>query len=214
MHKHRLIYHISKKLISHYDLLGVSSKATSDEIKSAYYKKAKLYHPDLKKDNDGKLFKDITNAYEVLSDNVKRNNYDRETLNHKGGPPGGSPDGFYYSHTKSNSNPNNKTSYSRYKVYKSRSFHDPYYEYNSDFYQSEPPDAEISGLYMIVFASFMLISIVFISYCFIITLRYRQAEGFYHRDTYFKPAGKKDILEHMFEESDRINDKIKYNKNI
>lgn len=59
----------------YYDLLGVSSSASKEEIKAAFRKKAKEHHPD--KGGDEKKFKEINEAYEVLSDETKRSNYDR-----------------------------------------------------------------------------------------------------------------------------------------
>ncbi|DAZ93248.1 TPA: LOW QUALITY PROTEIN: hypothetical protein N0F65_007948, partial [Lagenidium giganteum] len=66
---------------SHYDVLGVAHSATQDDIKKAYRKLARQHHPDKAKDQDAKcedLFKDMTAAYNVLSDNVARAKYDRE----------------------------------------------------------------------------------------------------------------------------------------
>ncbi len=62
-----------------YEVLGVSKSASADEIKSAYRKLAKQYHPDLNKDNPDAAtkFKEINEAYEVLSDETKRANYDQ-----------------------------------------------------------------------------------------------------------------------------------------
>lgn len=64
---------------NYYDELGVSKNASQDEIKSAYRKLAKQYHPDLNKDNPqaAEKFKNINEAYEVLSDETKRRNYDQ-----------------------------------------------------------------------------------------------------------------------------------------
>lgn len=64
---------------NYYDILGVSKTATDDEIKSAYRKLAKKYHPDLNKDNEEahKKFTEINEANEVLSDKTKRANYDK-----------------------------------------------------------------------------------------------------------------------------------------
>ena len=50
-------------------MLGVSPRATSAEIKKAYRKIAKKYHPDVNPDPDAsKIFTDVGNAYEVLKD--------------------------------------------------------------------------------------------------------------------------------------------------
>lgn len=63
----------------YYDILGVSKKATGQELKSAYRKLAKKYHPDTNS-GDAKaeqLFKEVTEAYNVLSDEEKRKLYDQ-----------------------------------------------------------------------------------------------------------------------------------------
>lgn len=62
-----------------YKTLGVSKDASADEIKSAYRKLAKQYHPDLNKDNPeaAAKFKEVNEAYEVLGDDTKRKNYDQ-----------------------------------------------------------------------------------------------------------------------------------------
>lgn len=63
----------------YYDILGVDKKASADEIKSAYRKLAKKYHPDLNRDNKdaAEKFKAVNEAYEVLGDEKKRSNYDQ-----------------------------------------------------------------------------------------------------------------------------------------
>ncbi len=64
---------------NYYETLGVDKNASDEEIKSAYRKLAKKYHPDLNKDNPdaSEKFKEINEAYECLSDKQKRSNYDQ-----------------------------------------------------------------------------------------------------------------------------------------
>ena len=64
----------------YYDVLGVSKNATEDDIKRAYRKLARKYHPDLNKDNPKaaeEKFKEVNEAYHVLSDADKRAQYDQ-----------------------------------------------------------------------------------------------------------------------------------------
>ena len=62
----------------HYEALGVARDATADEIKRAYRKLARQYHPDANTEDPEaeERFKEISHAYEVLSDPQKRSNYD------------------------------------------------------------------------------------------------------------------------------------------
>ena len=83
----------------YYEILGVDKKAGADELKSAYRKLAKKYHPDMyagaseaeKKDAEAK-FKEINHAYDVLSDPQKRAAYD--AYGSENGPAGGGAGGF------------------------------------------------------------------------------------------------------------------------
>ena len=62
----------------YYEVLGLNKNASADEIKKAYRKKAKEYHPDINPNNKeaAEKFKEVNEAYEVLSDNQKKSAYD------------------------------------------------------------------------------------------------------------------------------------------
>ncbi|HEU0032809.1 MAG TPA: DnaJ domain-containing protein [Kofleriaceae bacterium] len=90
--------------VDYYKALGVTEKATADEIKKAYRKLAKQYHPDSTGGDKAKeaRFKDVQGAYDVLGDPKKRGLYDQIRAN--GGMPnmggrGGFPGGFTYTST-------------------------------------------------------------------------------------------------------------------
>ena len=86
----------------YYEVLGVSKTATQDELKKAYRKLARKYHPDLNKDNPeaAEKFKECNEAYSVLSDEQKRAQYDQfghaafENGGMGGGPGAGGFGGF------------------------------------------------------------------------------------------------------------------------
>ncbi|TDG47149.1 hypothetical protein AWZ03_006414 [Drosophila navojoa] len=83
-----------------YKILGIDKKATDDDIKKAYRKLALKYHPDKNKSPQAEeRFKEIAEAYEVLSDKKKRDIFDQYGEDGlKGGPPGqegGGPSGAY-----------------------------------------------------------------------------------------------------------------------
>ncbi len=62
----------------YYEVLGISKSASKDEIKSAYRKLAKQYHPDINKSPDApEKFKEVQEAYDVLYDDQKRAQYDQ-----------------------------------------------------------------------------------------------------------------------------------------
>lgn len=81
----------------YYELLGVARDASAEEIKKAYRKMAMKYHPDRNPNNKEAeaQFKEISEAYEVLSDANKRQNYDR--FGHEGMKSAFGPGGFDFS---------------------------------------------------------------------------------------------------------------------
>ncbi len=84
----------------YYDVLGVSKDASQDEIKKAFRKKARQYHPDVNRDNPKEAeekFKEANEAYEVLSDETKRAQYDQfghDAFTQGGGAGAGGFGGF------------------------------------------------------------------------------------------------------------------------
>ena len=79
----------------YYEILGVKRDATAAEIKSAYRKLARKFHPDVNKTKEAESkFKDINEAYEVLGDEAKRKRYDSLGSNWQGGSEYTPPPGF------------------------------------------------------------------------------------------------------------------------
>ncbi|VAX11638.1 DnaJ-class molecular chaperone CbpA [hydrothermal vent metagenome] len=85
----------------YYEIMGVKRDATQDEIKRAYRKLARKYHPDVSKEPDAEArFKEVGEAYEVLKDPEKRTAYDQLGANWKAGqdfnPPPDWDQGFEF----------------------------------------------------------------------------------------------------------------------
>jgi molecular chaperone DnaJ len=91
--------------VDYYKALGVGQKATADEIKKAYRKAAKAYHPDSTGGDKAKetRFKEISNAYDVLGEPKKRALYDQ--IRAQGGMPQGFPGGGGYTYASRGAGP-------------------------------------------------------------------------------------------------------------
>ena len=79
-----------------YQILGLNKTATEAEIKSAYRKLARKYHPDLNKDDKSaaEKFKEISNAYDIIGNPEKRKKYDNKEIDADGKPTGFGAGGF------------------------------------------------------------------------------------------------------------------------
>lgn len=89
------------KFKDYYTIMGVGRKASPDEIKQAYRKLARKYHPDVSREPEAEArFKELGEAYEVLKDPEKRAAYDQLGANWKAGqdfrPPPGWNQGFEF----------------------------------------------------------------------------------------------------------------------
>jgi len=77
----------------YYKILGINKSSSADDIKKAYRKLARKYHPDTNKDQDAEnKFKEVNEAYQVLSDKEKKAKYDNignsySRFQNKGGNP-------------------------------------------------------------------------------------------------------------------------------
>ena len=80
-----------------YTTLGVGRNASAEDLKKAYRRLAKKFHPDLNPGNKTteQQFKEVTGAYELLSDPEKRARYDRGEIDETGAEK--APRGFSYS---------------------------------------------------------------------------------------------------------------------
>src|ERR1700740_3262180 len=77
----------------YYELLGVARKASAKDVRAAFRKLARKYHPDLNPGDKSaeEKFKQVQEAYDVLSDSKKRQMYDQYGFYAESLPPGGAP---------------------------------------------------------------------------------------------------------------------------
>lgn len=78
----------------YYEVLGIQKSASKDDIKKAYRKLAKMYHPDNKETGNEEKFKEVQEAYDILYDDQKRATYDQfghAAFEQSGGNPGANP---------------------------------------------------------------------------------------------------------------------------
>ena len=71
---------------THYDVLGVPSSASADEVKRAYHRRAREHHPDVHVGSSGDPMVEVNVAWAVLGDPVRRRTYDRELARRKDAP--------------------------------------------------------------------------------------------------------------------------------
>jgi curved DNA-binding protein CbpA len=125
--KYKLFY-IPKKFLmdfditkDYYKILGLTKSATDKEIKSAYYKMAKKYHPDLNGGKQSNEFKEMTNAYDILSDAIKKKDYDTFRSSQT---QSGFGDSFWNRNNKNTNTNNGQTNYNSNNSYSQ-------YDYNN-----------------------------------------------------------------------------------
>jgi DnaJ-class molecular chaperone len=107
----------------YYEILGVQRSASAEDIKKAYRKLAREHHPDMVKESDKsaaeKRFKEINEAYQVLSDPQKRKMYDQ--FGHAGegfaGSQGGQYGPFTYSYSSSGGNPFGDSNFDPFDIF-------------------------------------------------------------------------------------------------
>jgi curved DNA-binding protein CbpA len=124
-------YKISKRFLKDYDptkdyykVLGLTKQSTDKEIKTTYYKLAKQYHPDVNQGKTSEKFKEMSAAYDILSDPIKRREYDASrSIN------------SFFTGKQYSSTSNTNTNSSSYQYNDYRTYEDPFKNMN-DFFRN------------------------------------------------------------------------------
>jgi curved DNA-binding protein len=115
----------------YYKILGLNKTATEKEIKIAYYKMAKMHHPDLNGGKQSIEFKEMTNAYDILSDSTKKKDYDSLRNTHNSSNSYSSDYTEYYRNRNRNKN-NSSNNKSQYNGSYSQYDYNQYNDYNNN----------------------------------------------------------------------------------
>ena len=112
--------------INPYEVLNVKPTATKDEIRKAYRALARKYHPDANPNNKAaeEKFKQINDAYTILSDEVKKADYDRGQSRTKQSQTAGSTKTAAKPKTRRTSNPNVKVDFAKEFMNSKKQFND------------------------------------------------------------------------------------------
>jgi curved DNA-binding protein CbpA len=172
--------------MTHYETLGVSEKATQEEIKSAYKDLIKKYHPDIYQGD--KIFaekktKEINVAYDVLSNPETRKNYDEEL--HPQANSTYTSSNYEYTPPKyNNSNPYKKY----YEDYKNKTAYNSnnYYRRYADYHRTKTPNSNYytndSNSISFIHEKIKYIIIILIIYFFVLVFTYLQLSSFLKDD--------------------------------
>lgn len=172
--------------MTHYEILGISKNASQEEIKSAYKKLIKKYHPDLYQGDKSfaeKKAKEINAAYDVLSDENKKAEYD---LSINPSYTTNTTQTYNYTPPKYSSNYNPYSSYSNYykNRYSSTNNYNNSYNYNvnrtqtNSYQQNDKKSAMYDQVYKRLGTNLSVILLVFIIYLIIFIATLMQYKAF------------------------------------
>ena len=130
------------KYKDYYEILGLPRTATQEELRKAYHKLARKYHPDVNKSKDAESkFKELAEAYEVLGDADKRKHYDELGNDWRAGQEFRPPPGWNNVHFESRGQPGNRGGFSTSDMGGFSDFFESFFG-GGDFSQGEMPFEE------------------------------------------------------------------------